>query len=114
MYFEDLIVTCLFYKNSFWSALQEDIDKEIQEHMDLEILRGNLEPLAKVLRYKIKEKLSKSYWFASLDMEKQDLLTRYIQSRMCQKYALNNLEQVHQKNLNLVSTVKQGHSNLGN
>ena len=66
------------------------------------------------LRSKVKEKLSKNDWFASLDMEKQKLLTRYIQSRMCQKYALNNLEQIHQKNINLVSTIKQDHSNLGN
>ena len=82
--------------------------------MDLEILRSNLEPLAKVLRYNIKERLKRDYWFASLDMEKQKLLTRYIQSRMCQKYALNNLEQLHQKTINLVSTIKQDHSNLGN
>ena len=82
--------------------------------MDLEVLRSNLEPLAKVLRYNIEERLKRNYWFASLDMEKQKLLTRYIQSRMCQKYALNNLEQIHQKNINLVSTIKQDHSNLGN
>ena len=95
-------------------AVQEYIDKELEKYMDQEILRSSLEPLAKVLRSNIKEKLRKSYWFALLDMEKQNLLTRYIQSRMFQKYALSNLEQVHQKNFNLVSTVKQGHSNLGN
>ena len=86
----------------------------LKEQLDQGTLRRILKRKGLLLRNKIKDKLSKNDWFASLEMEKQKLLTRYIQSRMCQIYALNNLEQVHQKISTLISTIELNQGNLGN
>lgn len=54
---------------------------------------------SKLLNQKVKQQLMKSDWFARLDAEKQDQLSKYAQSRMHQKNALQDL-----KELNLMMT----------
>ena len=53
---------------------------------------------SKLLNQKVKQQLMKSDWFAKLDAEKQDQLSKYAQSRMYQKNALQDL-----KDLNLIT-----------